>query len=71
MHPKGFVFHRTLYEDSKRKYRVYTRQWLEKFDTLSYSVELDGLFCIACVIFPVQRITTSRAHYFAYHQALQ
>lgn len=54
-----------MYRDSKRKSGIYFRQckyeWLEIYETFTYSTEMDGLFCLACVLFPVQCATTPRA----------
>ena len=32
--------------------RTCQKQWLEKYEFLSYSTSCDGLFCLACVLFP-------------------
>ena len=49
------------YKDCKRKSGTYqrrcNREWFEIFDFLAYSSSTQGLFCLACVLFP-----TSSAH---------
>ena len=50
-----------VYKDSNRKGGTYqrrcNRQWFDIFDFLAYSRSAEGLFCLACVLFP-----TSGAH---------
>ena len=53
-----FKFPGTVYQDKRRNHgnsRHCNRKWLEEFDCLSYSVEEDGVYCLSCRLFPVER----------------
>lgn len=56
MPEKQFVFPVRSYNDHSKKNGVCKRScqpaWLEKYDFLTYSKKLDGLFCLSCVLFP-------------------
>lgn len=51
-----FKFPSKQYKDSRRQsgfmFRSCRRDWLEKFDFLSYSESTDSVFCLPCVLFP-------------------
>lgn len=53
--PAGHNFPATTYRDKRRKSGVSSRrckrEWLEKYEHLSYSRIQDGLYCIACILF--------------------
>jgi hypothetical protein len=55
---KAYQFPPKIYKDSKRKGGTYKRfcklEWLEKFPFLAYSQHKDGLYCLACVLFPCE-----------------
>ena len=36
-------------------------KWLNDNEAMSYSKELDGVFCLACILFPVPCLTGSKA----------
>ena len=56
MPEKSYKYPAKIYKDKKRKDGTYQRfcnsSWLEEFDFLAYSKEQDGLYCLACVLFP-------------------
>jgi hypothetical protein len=56
MPEETFDFPRKLYKDSKRKKGVYSRNcqhdWLKTFNFVTYSKKEDGLYCLACCLFP-------------------
>ena len=51
-----FKFPARRYNSSRNKSgfmnRYCTRDWLKTFDFIAYSEETDGLYCLACVLFP-------------------
>lgn len=49
-------------ESSGFKQRYCKREWLQHHEYLSYSKEADGLFCLACLLFPVRAYRGQRAN---------
>ena len=41
--------------------RFCSRDWFEKFPFISFSSSACGIFCLACVLFPVEQQTSGRA----------
>lgn len=63
-----FVFPARQYKDSRKKdgmmSRYCNRSWFESYQFLTYSKQDDGLFCLCCILFPVQAERGSRAENF-------
>ena len=53
------------FTDTRRKSGLSVRfckhEWLEKYDFLTYSKSQDGLYCIVCMLFPIQTGQSGRA----------
>jgi hypothetical protein len=53
----GFKFPARFYKDTHEKdgvkRRFCSRDWFRLFDFIAYSKQVDGLFCLCCVLFPV------------------
>ena len=53
------------YNDKTRtcgvRQRFCSRDWFEKFQFISFSSSACGIFCLACVLFPVEQQTSGRA----------
>ena len=60
-----FKFPARIYKDTHEKdglkRRYCSRDWFRLFDFIAYSKQLDGLFCLCCVLFPVTPTTGQRA----------
>ena len=54
------------YKDKSKKNGVSVRtchmEWLDTYDYLAYSQKEDGLYCLSCVLFPVENQTSGRAN---------
>ena len=52
----SFIFPARQYKDKRSKSRHLNRfcyrEWFKKFEFLCYSKASDGLYCLACVLFP-------------------
>ena len=63
---KSFQFPAKQYKDKRRPSGFMSRycclEWFDKFDFLGYSVAMDGLFCLPCVLFPVPSHRGNRAN---------
>ena len=62
---KSFKFPPKKYKDSRKKFgetrRYYSHKFFDNFKFLSYAKSTDGLFCLACVLFPTSAHQESRA----------
>ena len=62
----NFKFPGKMYKDKSEssgfKQRYCKREWLQHHEYLSYSKEADGLFCLACLLFPVRAYRGQRAN---------
>jgi len=62
----AFQFPAKQYKDKRRPSGFISRrccsQWLDKFDFVGYSVAMDGLFCLSCVLFPMPAHKGQRAN---------
>ncbi|XP_035989382.1 uncharacterized protein LOC118561423 isoform X3 [Fundulus heteroclitus] len=56
--PKSFNFPARDFKDNRRASgvtkRTCQRDWLDKYDFLSYSAQEDGVYCLPCILFPVE-----------------
>uniref|UniRef100_A0A3Q2QG90 TTF-type domain-containing protein n=1 Tax=Fundulus heteroclitus TaxID=8078 RepID=A0A3Q2QG90_FUNHE len=56
--PTSFNFPAREFKDNRRAggvtKRTCQRDWLDKYDFLSYSAQEDGVYCLPCILFPVQ-----------------
>ena len=56
--PPSFLFPPTIYKDKTKKIGERKRScqhiWFQRFKFVTYSEEEDGLFCLPCVLFPVE-----------------
>lgn len=63
--PKKFIFPAKEYKDKSKKSgkrsRSYQHQWFEQFEFIVYSMEKDGIYCLPCILFPIENAPGGRA----------
>ncbi|XP_071835292.1 52 kDa repressor of the inhibitor of the protein kinase-like [Apostichopus japonicus] len=65
--PASYIFPCKEYPDKAKKSGVRKRscqhKWFTQFEYITYSLKESGLYCLACVLFPVENRTSCRAQF--------